>query len=83
MTANMQDYNNPQLPRYLKGGEGGKTHSQTNQQTEHSANHTVKYHQAEHRMVRLLTIAKQVTFNIQQPEPLNAYTADRGLMELS
>ena len=25
MTANMQDYNNPQLPRYKMGGEGGGT----------------------------------------------------------
>ena len=25
MTANTQDYNNPQLPRYKMGGEGGGT----------------------------------------------------------
>ena len=28
MTANMQDYNNPKLPRYIKGGG---TQSDTNQ----------------------------------------------------
>ena len=32
MTANMQDYSNPQLTRYVKGGELGGTQSQTNQQ---------------------------------------------------
>ena len=24
MTANMPDYNKPQLPRYIMGGEGGR-----------------------------------------------------------
>ena len=28
----MQDYNNPQLPRYTEEGEGGGMQSQTNQQ---------------------------------------------------
>ena len=28
MTANMQDYNKPKLPRYIKGGEEGGTQSQ-------------------------------------------------------
>ena len=33
MTANMQYYNKPQLPRYIMGEEGmGETQSQTNQQ---------------------------------------------------
>ena len=54
MTANMQDYNNPQLPRYLKEEEGGKSTFPNKPETERSANHTVKYCQAEHRMVRLL-----------------------------
>ena len=51
--------------------------------TKHYANHTVKYHQAERRMGRLLTTAKQLTFNIQQPEQLSDYTADRGVIWLS
>ena len=24
MTTNIQDYNNPKLPRFIKGGEGGE-----------------------------------------------------------
>ena len=31
MTAPMQDYKNPKLPRYINGGEGGETKSHTNQ----------------------------------------------------
>ena len=31
MTAPMQDYKNPKLPRYIKRGEGGETKSHTNQ----------------------------------------------------
>jgi len=32
MTVNMQDYNNVlPLPRYIMGGEGGETQSQTKQ----------------------------------------------------
>ena len=33
ITANMQDYNNAQLPRYKMGVEGGGMQSQTNQLT--------------------------------------------------
>ena len=32
MTANMQDYNSPQLLRYIMGEEGWGTQSQTSQQ---------------------------------------------------
>ena len=32
MTENMQDHNNPQLPRYIKGGEEGERNPKQNQQ---------------------------------------------------
>ena len=32
LQTNKQDYNNAQLPRDVKGGEGGGKQSQTNQQ---------------------------------------------------
>ena len=32
MTANMQDYNKPQLPRHMMGVEGGGMQSQIKQQ---------------------------------------------------
>ena len=62
MPANKQDYNNPQLPRSIKGGEGGGTHSQIKQKLlKLSANHAVKYHNAACALGRLLTVAKRPT----------------------
>lgn len=58
MTANMQDYNSPQLPRYIMGGKGWGMLSQTNQQLNAPLNHTAKYRKAAHTLGRPLTIAK-------------------------
>ena len=65
MTENMQGHNNPQLPRYIKGGEEGEYAIPNKSATKRCANHTVKYHRGKCRMGRLLTIAKGLTFHIQ------------------
>ena len=57
MTANMYYYNNPQLPRYIEGGErGGRNPKKKKTVTKRSANHTVKYRRATRTMGRPLTV---------------------------
>lgn len=65
MTANIQDYKNPQLPRYIMGRG---TQFQTKQLLNFSANHTVNHSQAAHSMGRLLTVAKGPTIASVAPE---------------
>ena len=57
----MQDYNNPQLPSYIMGGEGGGMQSQTNQQLNAQLTTQLNCSRAAHTMDRPLTVAKGLT----------------------
>ena len=63
MTANMQDYDNPNYQDKLLYNErvGRGNAIQTNQQLKCSANHTVNYSCPAHAMVRPLMVAKGQT----------------------
>jgi len=68
MTANMQDYNNPKLPRCIKGGEGGWTQFHTNQELNTLLTTQQNYSQAAHAMGRPLTAAKDLTIETTAAE---------------